>query len=186
MIGLFPTIGKNVDKMNIFYEYGEDQIQFVFIDSTLGKEKEVCIYTAQENNCSTVDHVISAHQQMSNFVLEFTFPTKDFKDTISDAAEHGELIYIEKQGHHPLEIRFEKLHLNTCVEKYLNDDKIKLVCNLDDEEFFRCIVSVNVFKAIAGLVTNDSIKICCMYDNKILIVVNISDVVETFVVCGNL
>jgi hypothetical protein len=117
----------------------------------------------------------------ADFRLSFSLTVKDFKETISDALHYGDKISIERHGTEEMEIKFEKVCTDICVERYKDSEKINLISNIMDDESFRCCLHTITIKAITNSIINNTINIKCLEQNRAIFNIKILDIISFYI-----
>jgi hypothetical protein len=173
---IFLNIHKSIDKVSITYEECEENITIILNDLVLGKEKNYFVSVSNIEpgyNYSEIEKFIKE----VDVRLSFSLSVKDFKETISDALHYGDKISIEKHGCAEMEIKFEKVCTDICIERYKDNDKINLISNIPDDESFRCCLHTITIKAITNSIINNSINIKCLDQNQAIFIIKILDII---------
>jgi hypothetical protein len=177
---IFFNIHKSVDKITITYEESDDYISITLLDIALGKEKKYAI------SASNIEPGYN-YNDMERFVdnvdvrLAFSLSVKDFKETISDALHYGDKISIEKHGAEDMEIKFEKVCTDICIERYTDSEKINLISNIKEDESYRCCLHTVTIRAITNSIINNVINIKCLDQNQAIFNIKLLDILSLYV-----
>lgn len=179
---IFVSPRNSVDKILIEYENMvdescDDRVSVTMTDFELGREKTYFIPAILDNNPPEWITQMPTNIDTSISRLSFKLSVKYFKETISDALAYGGKISIEKHGTDCMEIKFEKISTDVCIERYKNGSNIDLISNIADDESFRCSLHTITIKSITSGLLNNMIRINCMDNNVAIFSINLSDIV---------
>jgi hypothetical protein len=168
---MFASIDKTFYKITIIHTHEDpDKLIFVFKDAEIDKE---CVYKvtlstyARDEDLYEAEAILTPEALLSAFPIEFTLTAKQFKKSISDAANYSDIVTFEKPGAHPLQLTYVKSNM-TYNEVYRTDSKIRLRSAVPAGETFRCTIKIANIKSLAASMVTDDVRILCREDGDIL------------------
>ena len=174
---IFTNIDKNLSKLTMIYSNDEvDSLTFIFKDEEMCKECNYKIALARcelDRDLYSIVDILSPENLLQMFPIEFTLNSKHFKKTITDAANHSNTITFEKIADHPFLCSYESPSV-IFKGMYLDSEKIKLRCSVD-ESFFRCSVPIVNIKPLSSSIFTNDIRILCRKNDDILFISFLDD-----------
>jgi hypothetical protein len=186
---LFLNIDKSYSKFTIeMHADDPGGIFFILRDPDRSKEAQyrVPVMVASETmdpmdaDLANIEDQLGDEGDAAMFPLQFTMTSKEFKKTVSDASSYSTKITIEKQIDAALNLKYDSDNI-AYNELYLNDQTIRLICNVD---YFECTIKIANVKSLASSIVTDNVTIMCGKDEFVLLRCDIdakSMVVYTFI-----
>lgn len=186
---LFLNIDKSYNKFTIEMR-AEDPggIFFILRDHDRSKESQYRVPAMASNDTdnplntdlASIEEQLGDEGDSAMFPLQFTMTSKEFKKTVSDASSYSTKITIEKQIDAALTLKYDNDNID-YNEVYLNDQTIKLICNVD---YYECTIKIANIKSLASSIVTDNVTIMCGKDDYVLLRCDIDEksmVVYTFI-----
>jgi intracellular sulfur oxidation DsrE/DsrF family protein len=169
-IKIFAAIDKSICKLSIIIRSGnKDQAEFILKNSENDSEAKYNLTLKHEETeipetYLNADHIANDPSVLGvEFPIEFTLKGKTFKKLIQDSAQEG-----NKVAMHFVRYEDQPLQVQTCEsgevkheEIYYDDEKICMNSKLGKGGLMMCKVYTNNFKAFAGALLTEDVRISC-------------------------
>jgi len=172
---VFAHLNKNISFILITFESNGEVLKFKLNDEEIKKIKTRSVGVNMKHPDDNLQEVEKDIEE-ANISLSFYLTTRDFKDTVADAASYGERIFIEKCGEGPLILKLSNVK-DIGIETYMDGTKIGLECELEEKEVYSCSLHTILLKSLAISVAS-TIYFRCMHGNRAILSTKIADLVD--------
>jgi hypothetical protein len=119
--------------------------------------------------CQINEKINNVFYNEDEYPLNFTLPSKHFKEEINGISQLSVRFSIEKNYGEPLSFSFENHKTKTIMNSpYLNEKKIKLNSTVANDDIFAVSIKIDYIKPFANTKLGDDVELFVACDKKIM------------------